>query len=335
MTCLKDQNIHAVSAGHSHIHVQYHNPSEPLLGPSVAMADAKALRWLNDVDGIRRWLKHPERNLKKLLAKSGGLVKISGFLPPFVADAVLQRLQQLDSWERAGEGDRDDVGYADRVKHRFSIADVEGDELLLGAARVLAKMLPGTLPNFSAACYRGRDHIAPHTDEVPEAYSAAELQRLRAAYAAKDLRRAAAQWRATEATTAEAVQEGLEAALQSGDLQKVRAAVAQRRATESAKATTPWTRWVAAAYYLNKEWKATAGGQFVDMAASKHVLHSPDFNTLVAFEVPRLHAVRALRGRRPRYSLFGWWLRPGARAKGTKGMARPAAKGRKAVKKPE
>jgi hypothetical protein len=32
-----------------------------------------------------------------------------------------------------GEGDRDDVGYEDRVKHRFSIADVEGDELLLGA----------------------------------------------------------------------------------------------------------------------------------------------------------------------------------------------------------
>lgn len=66
------------------------------------------------------------------------------------------------------------------------------------------------------------------------------------------------------------------------------------------------------------------------------VLHSPDFNTLVAFEVPRLHAVRALRGRRPRYSLFGWWLQPGARAKGAKGaksMARPAAKGRKAVKK--
>lgn len=66
------------------------------------------------------------------------------------------------------------------------------------------------------------------------------------------------------------------------------------------------------------------------------VLHSPDFNTLVAFEVPRLHAVRALRGRRPRYSLFGWWLRPGARAKGAKSaksMARPAAKGRKAVKK--
>ena len=55
----------------------------------------------------------------------------------------------------------------------------------------------------------------------------------------------------------------LEAALQSGDLQKVRAAVARRDTgdTGSEKATTPWTRWVAAAYYLNKEWKATAGGE--------------------------------------------------------------------------
>ena len=56
----------------------------------------------------------------------------------------------------------------------------------------------------------------------------------------------------------------LEEALQSGDLQKVRAAVAQQ-------VSTPWTRWVAAAYYLNKNWKPTAGGQFVDMDKSKEV----------------------------------------------------------------
>ena len=49
-------------------------------------------------------------------------------------------------------------------------------------------------------------HLHRGCSQVPEAYSAAELQRLRAAYAAKDLRSAAAQWRAT-ATAAEAVEE--------------------------------------------------------------------------------------------------------------------------------
>ena len=57
---------------------------------------------------------------------------------------------------------------------------------------------PGSL-GFTAAAHRG-------WSQVPEAYSAAELQRLRASYAAKDLRRAAARWRAT-ATAAEAVEE--------------------------------------------------------------------------------------------------------------------------------
>jgi len=39
-------------------------------------------------------------------------------------------------------------------------------QLMNFEARVLAQMLPGTLPNFAAACYHGKDHIAPHTDEA-------------------------------------------------------------------------------------------------------------------------------------------------------------------------
>lgn len=38
----------------------------------------------------------------------------------------------------------------------------------------------------------------------------------------------------------------------------------------------------------------------------------PSFNTLVVFQVPRMHGVApVLVDGRPRLSLFGWWLAPG------------------------
>eukprot|EP00913_Durusdinium_trenchii_P010472 g9819.t1 len=336
------------------------------------MAEAKALAWLNDGKAVKAWLKDPERHLRKRL-ESESLVKIPQLLPPFVAEGLLRRLQRLsaDCWDRAGEGAREDVGYEDRVQHRFGIADVEGDALLLGGARVLApgrqraspmwcvlgkaQMLPGTLPNFSAACYQGQDHIAPHTDEVPEEYSTEdsfqEVSELKRAYAAGSSTVAAARWAAH--TPAE---ERLQEALRSGDLQAVRAASAgtERR---------PWRRWVAAAYYLNKDWKASFGGRFIDMAdgkesqtdlappapgppslppCSRHPRgiqeqrHLPEFNTLVAFEVPHLHAVEKVKKGQKRYSIFGWWLvedapkRPAA-LKRPAAMKRPAA----AAKRPK
>ena len=45
----------------------------------------------------------------------------------------------------------------------------------------------------------------------------------------------------------------LEEALEEGNLQQVRQAVAARGERK------PWRRWVAAAYYLNKDWKNTSG----------------------------------------------------------------------------
>ncbi len=38
----------------------------------------------------------------------------------------------------------------------------------------------------------------------------------------------------------------------------------------------------------------------------------PEFNSLVAFKVPRYHQVTAVASsERPRYSIFGWFLQPG------------------------
>jgi hypothetical protein len=45
---------------------------------------------------------------------------------------------------------------------------------------------------------------------------------------------------------------------------------------------------------------ATAGAEYV-----------PEWNSLVAFKVPRFHEVTAVTSNRPRYSIFGWFLQPG------------------------
>ncbi|CAJ1365177.1 unnamed protein product [Effrenium voratum] len=304
-----------------------------------AKGQSAAVRWLDSVASGAR-LRTLRRELRRQLAAKG-FAKLPELLPEHVAEAVRQALKVLD-WEQAGEGARDDAGYEDQVQHHFSIADVEGDVVLLGAARFLARLLPGTLPNFSAACYRGRDHIAPHTDLVPETYSMEEVKQewpgnepqlhscvcsqlscqLRRAYGRGDLASAAQGWRRWRESQAET--ENLQDALQSDDLAAVRRAVEQGARAPS----VPFRRWVAAAYYLNKDWKPSFGGQFVDLESEEGAAkHSPDFNTLVAFEVPRLHEVSAVRKGHARYSLFGWWLVEDApHAPHAQSLKRPAAK---------
>ncbi|CAJ1406844.1 unnamed protein product [Effrenium voratum] len=333
-----------------------------------AKGQSAAVRWLDSVASGAR-LRTLRRELRRQLAAKG-FAKLPELLPEHVAEAVRQALKVLD-WEQAGEGARDDAGYEDQVQHHFSIADVEGDVVLLGAARFLARLLPGTLPNFSAACYRGRDHIAPHTDLVPETYSMEEVKQewpgnepqlhscvcqlscqLRRAYGRGDLASAAQGWRRWRESRAET--ENLQDALQSDDLAAVRRAVEQGARAPS----VPFRRWVAAAYYLNKDrsrllpgafftspllehcmletrrakhsqdWKPSFGGQFVDLESEEGAAkHSPDFNTLVAFEVPRLHEVSAVRKGHARYSLFGWWLVEDApHAPHAQSLKRPAAK---------
>ena len=44
-----------------------------------------------------------------------------------------------------------------------------------GVRKHLGRLLPDTLPNFSAARYDGEDHIAAHDDLVPEAYTTEEV----------------------------------------------------------------------------------------------------------------------------------------------------------------
>ena len=70
------------------------------------------------------------------------------------------------------------------------------------------------------------------------------------------------------------------------------------------------SRKVAGILYLSKGWKAKFGGALLDLEARAE--HVPSFNTFIAFNVPRMHAVApVLVDGRPRLSLFGWWLQSG------------------------
>ncbi|KAI8468679.1 MAG: hypothetical protein J3K34DRAFT_477473 [Monoraphidium minutum] len=69
------------------------------------------------------------------------------------------------------------------------------------------------------------------------------------------------------------------------------------------------SRRVAAIYYLTPDWKEEWGGHLLDMETGQ--AHVPEFNTLIAFRIPRFHVVTPVDTDQPRYSIFGWFLEPG------------------------
>jgi hypothetical protein len=48
------------------------------------------------------------------------------------------------------------------------------------------------------------------------------------------------------------------------------------------------------------------GGVLVDCPTGKRFV--PEFNSVIAFRIPRFHEVEAVKADRPRYSIFGWFL---------------------------
>ena len=71
-----------------------------------------------------------------------------------------------------------------------------------------------------------------------------------------------------------------------------------------------FSRHIAVIYYCSKDWKKEYGGQLVDMVTGKEYV--PEFNSIVAFSVPRFHEVKpVLLPSVERYSVFGWFFKPG------------------------
>jgi hypothetical protein len=74
------------------------------------------------------------------------------------------------------------------------------------------------------------------------------------------------------------------------------------------------SRDVALVYYLTPGWTGDMGGAFHDLITGQ--MYTPEFNSVVAFRVPRLHEVtkvtaKARKAGLHRTSLFGWFLLPG------------------------
>lgn len=67
-------------------------------------------------------------------------------------------------------------------------------------------------------------------------------------------------------------------------------------------------RKVAVICYLTKDWREEYGGCFVDNLKGRPVAVVPEFNSLVAFLVPREHWVTEVQSGSPlRYTIFGWF----------------------------
>lgn len=81
-----------------------------------------------------------------------------------------------------------------------------------------------------------------------------------------------------------------------------------------------FSRTVAAIWYLTRDWSDAEGGHLQDLQAAgaqpgdePAATLVPIYNSLVAFEVPHMHAVTAVTAQRYRYSIYGWWHQKGKR----------------------
>jgi Rps23 Pro-64 3,4-dihydroxylase Tpa1-like proline 4-hydroxylase len=71
-----------------------------------------------------------------------------------------------------------------------------------------------------------------------------------------------------------------------------------------------FSRYIAAIYYLTPDWQAKDGGALIDMETKSRYV--PEFNSLIAFKVPRWHQVETVTSQeKARYSVFGWFLKKG------------------------
>mmetsp|Transcript_17382 Transcript_17382/g.29791 ORF Transcript_17382/g.29791 Transcript_17382/m.29791 type:complete len:484 (+) Transcript_17382:80-1531(+) len=118
-------------------------------------------KWLDSYSKVSKWMERYD--LETLLEESGGLVKISNFLPRHVAEGVLTDLQNIpDHQWNATEASADYTN--NNINHSFKSAkSAKGLERIF---RTLSLLLPDALWTFSSAKYQQSDHIEAHDDRA-------------------------------------------------------------------------------------------------------------------------------------------------------------------------
>eukprot|EP00878_Enallax_costatus_P031818 GHUV01034867.1.p1 GENE.GHUV01034867.1~~GHUV01034867.1.p1 ORF type:complete len:157 (+),score=45.87 GHUV01034867.1:566-1036(+) len=134
------------------------------MGKSSKHARTKFKKWLNSYNDVVSWFEKKCPDLEQLLEEHGGLVKIENFLPAFVADGILELLENIDdrTWNLTAA--TDDYTH-NNIRHEF-LSVKTGPPVLDDVLRVFTLLLPDSLFTFSAAKYCKAGHIVPHDDRA-------------------------------------------------------------------------------------------------------------------------------------------------------------------------
>ncbi|KAI7835681.1 hypothetical protein COHA_010420 [Chlorella ohadii] len=244
---------------------------------------ARALNWLNSYNKVSKWM--AQYDLNALVDAGGGIVKVSNFLPPFVAEGALQILQRLPPG-RWNDTAADEDYTHNNIAHRFwSVKGATGGGPALEALlRAFSLLAPEQFNAFSAARYETDHHIAPHDDR---AYTPVQLDSGEVISCSRDL---TCVYYLTKDWT-----EDMGGAFV--DLE------ADPEPSSSAGANGAASSGGGSA--------SSGGGSVQQHPAQQRQgrLYVPEFNSAVFFRVPRYHRQAGKLGYW--FSVFGWFLQPG------------------------
>jgi hypothetical protein len=227
--------------------------------------------------------------------KTKGIFIKDDFLPLKTANKIYNETLKITKLKKISQ-----TAHKDAVKFNFSVCDLDGyfsnsdteeDEVevlekddLLWFGRLLWKLFPLYIPNFSFASYKQSDYIAEHDDLVLESLQQFDINSTLESFNA----------------TPKEIDELL--------LNHTKSKLVECKCGEECDCEYfDFERRLACVYYLNKDWEAKDGGEFVDSVTGETYL--PVFNRFVVFMVPRMHAVAQVKGEgKDRKSIFGWWL---------------------------